>query len=242
MIPSWIRRRIDSAEQIIGDFAAQHRPYVSMSWGKDSMVLLWVVRRMGLDLPVIWFDGGLYDEHPDTAAFAARVCEDWGVTMHVARPEIPLIEQWRRFGVPTGRFTREDDAYTRQFVGALVAASRSIGCDGALTGMRAAESRVRRVQFGRRGHTYFVASEHTWRGNPLWDWTTRDVWTLIDLEQIPVHPVYAQTRFAPRDTIRLGVHAETAFGRFGSLASFKHYYPHLWNQLCAEFPDVAYHA
>jgi 3'-phosphoadenosine 5'-phosphosulfate sulfotransferase (PAPS reductase)/FAD synthetase len=242
MMPSWITRRVDSAAQIIHAFTAEHTPYVSMSWGKDSMVLLWLVRRLGLTLPVIWFDGGLYDEHPDTAAFAQAVCEHWGITMHIARPEIPLVEQWRRFGVPTGRATREDDAYTQQFVGALRRESERLGCDGALLGMRGDESVVRRAfVFKRRGHTYYVQRDRTWHCSPLWNWSTSDVWTLIDDAHIPVHPVYRQTRFQRREQIRLGVHAETAFAHWGSLAHFRHYYPHLWNQLCLEFPEVASH-
>jgi len=242
MIPSWIARRIASAEALIAPFVAAHRVYVSSSFGKDSLVLLWVVRRMGLRLPVIWFDGGLYDEHPETAGFVERVAALWDLDVHVAQPAIPLVEQWRRFGVPTGRGTKEDDAYTRQFVDAIHRVRDELGCDASLLGMRSDESLARRCYvFGRRGPTYYVQRDREWRCNPLWNWSTRDIWTLIDAEGLPVHPVYTQTRFRRREQIRLGVHAETAFAHWGALVEFRHYYPHLWNQLCAEFPEVARH-
>lgn len=240
MIPRWIQRRVKSAETLIAEFAEHHHPYVSCSWGKDSMVVLWVMRRMGIKLPVIWFDGGRFDEYPETAAFASRVAEEWELDVHVAVPDIPLVEQWRRFGPPDARGTKEDEVYTREFVGALMRTSQALRCDGGILGMRGDESIARRCYvFKRRGPVYFVKRDQAWRCCPIWNWSTRDVWTLIDAESIPTHPVYSQTRFQPREKIRLGVHAETAFAFWGSLATFKYYYPHLWNELCVEFPGVA---
>lgn len=61
---------------------------------------------------------------------------------------------------------------------------------------------------------------------------------MTDREKLPVHLVYSQTRLQKREDIRLGVLAETSFYRHGSLQHMKLYYPGLFNELCAMFPQV----
>lgn len=239
MMYPWLRKRVDASLAMIEAFRKEHRPYVSCSFGKDSMVMLWLVRQIDPDVPVIWFDGGKFDEHPETAAFVERVRADWSLNLTTVYPEIPLLEQWRRFGIPDERGDKREREYTKQFIGAFVREAEKQGFDGHFLGMRAAESRYRRFVFSARGPIYFVEFEKIWRCNPLWNWPTKSVWDLIDSESLPVHPIYSQTAFQKREDLRLGVLAESCFHRHGSLRHFRHYYPGLWNELCAEVPAIA---
>lgn len=55
-------------------------PAVLSSFGKDSMLLLWLVRQIKPDTPVIWFRSG-QDE-----SFGRRVIREWNLTVFRWRP------------------------------------------------------------------------------------------------------------------------------------------------------------
>lgn len=234
-----LSQKIDISLEIIRAFTEQAKnPYLSCSWGKDSLALLWLVLKVNPSIPVIWFDGGKFDELPETKALAQKVSESWHVNLTVVYPEKSLVEQWKAYGIPDARFTKQENEYTKQFVAAFQRETIRCGYDGHYLGMRAQESKYRRFVFSKRGHTYFVKGESLWRCNPLWDWQTDEIWRLIDGERLPYHPVYDQTMFQPREKLRLGVLAETCFGRKGALMHMKYYYPDEFNELCAMFPTM----
>lgn len=234
-----VSRALALVERFLSERAA---PFASVSFGKDSMLMLWLIRQVRSDIPVLWFDGGKFDEWPETYSFAERVRNEWDLDVVTVRPRLSLVEQWRRFGVPWKRGTRQEAAYTREFCGALDGEAHRRGWDGHFLGMRAAESKTRRLLLWGRGPIYYAKTRDLWCCCPLWDWTTAEVWYVTDRERIPVHPIYTADPARRRDEVRLGTMAETCFAGGAALTVFKRRHPGLFNDLAREFPELRAHA
>lgn len=239
-----IRARTQASLNLIERFLEQCRdPAVSISFGKDSMLMLWLVRQVDESVPVVWFDGGKFDEWPETYAFRDRVVEEWGLDLITVRPRLSLVEQWRQYGVPWKRGSREEAAYTREFQHALDSEAHRRGWGGQFVGMRAAESPTRRRLLYCRGPVYYAVTRDLFVCCPLWNWSTGDVWLATDAYGIPVHPIYTMDPARRRETVRLGTMAETCLaGTPGALATFRRRHPGLFNELAAQFPELRDHA
>lgn len=236
---NYLKRKVDRTHELIREMlGVLTNPYVSCSWGKDSIVLLWLMREHRQDIPVLWFDWGEYDEYPDTYTFKDEVVKAWNVNLTIIKPETPIGDQWRLFGIPRERFSKEEMKYNHEFATAFIRESNAKGYDGHFLGMRMQESIRRRIVLRTRGPMYFHQHDKIWRTCPLWNWKTEDVWGVIDAERLPVHPIYSKTLFQVRDKIRLGCMAESCFHWNGSIVFLKHYYPDRYNRLAAEFPEL----
>lgn len=59
------------------------RPVVASSFGKDSQVLLWLVRQIDRDIPVVYFEGF---PHATKHDFAEDVTRDWDLLLNIPLP------------------------------------------------------------------------------------------------------------------------------------------------------------
>lgn len=67
---------MDFIEKIVSEYK---RPAIMCSFGKDSMVLLHLIRSKGITLPVIFHKEPFY---PEKYEFANKVIKDWGLTVY----------------------------------------------------------------------------------------------------------------------------------------------------------------
>jgi sulfate adenylyltransferase subunit 2 len=199
------------AIHIVRETAAQfERPVMLYSIGKDSSVMLHLARKAffpgRIPFPLIHIDTGY--EYPEMITF-----RDWFVNEIGAR----LIVHTNRRAVEAG--VNPYDLGTARCCSllrtqALLEALREYGADAALGGARRDEERSRakeRVFSFRDAHGQWdpkgqrpelwslyngrvSPGEHI-RVFPLSNWTELDVWSYIEIEEIPVVPLYfAQER------------------------------------------------
>lgn len=167
-------------------FAAAGPCYLAVSWGKDSVVLAHLHELSGLKLPVanVAQHGIGYDPHvPDVRdEFLRRFpCTQYHELV-VPLTDIPddgghspaLDEGIRRLAVRFG---------TRRYIG----------------GIRADESRIRRISLCSRG----PSTQNTCQ--PLGWWTTQDVFGWLAYHDLPVHPSYAMLGGGRFDRSRIRV-------------------------------------
>lgn len=189
----------DAALSAIDSWATQHgRPWVAISGGKDSTVLLHLVSQVRNDLPVVWYDSGL--EYPQTRPFIESMCQRWGFDLHIIRAEpdaLTLLEMsghWEH-GVIKIDHNLMDEALID---GPQREAMRRFGIHG-IYGLRAAESASRFLvlrnasngvieRHNRDGSLYhaFLAPLHRWRI----DGQTDDINGYAAHHRIPMHPAY----------------------------------------------------
>ncbi len=234
-------RRVERALETIRRAAEGHHIGVSFSTGKDSTVVLDLVRRVIPDAPAGFFDSGSETEYDESYDLAAHY------NAQAFTSEIPLAEMCRRGGYWGYEHPTEPDVtydwmaylvYEPSYRFALVE-----GIDTMAMGLRADESAGRRVNYRRRGKLYKVDGEEpvTHHLCPIADWSTSEVWAYIAGRGLRYHPVYDLMAQAgiPREQWRISVllgRSAVNLGRYGFL---RQTCPAKWRNLAAQFPEIA---
>src|SRR5664279_4461612 len=186
-----------------------HDGYVAFSGGKDSTVVLDLARRADPNVPVCFFDSGL--EFPETLAYIDKLADRWDLNLH-AIPTRPTALEYLQ---ANGSWTHQPAPADATAAGATMhqvlitepagQAHQRHG-DGELWGIRAQESRGRRIMLLKalsaaiatdcagccptpsagRSHTAGQRARHggsvrrvdrTVAFSPVWDWTAEDIYT-----------------------------------------------------------------
>jgi len=216
---------------------------VAFSGGKDSTVLLDLARRVDANLPAIFVDSGA--EYPETLAFVS-------VTPRVTtyHPELSLLEMYRmvdQWGHVGGEYP--DHHWPHGSIKRCMIEEpmrrvrRDLGTAGNLIGLRADESSRRTLLRRTRGKLFQVA-DGQWRGYPLFDWTTADVWGYIASRELAYNAVYDRLAELgePREQWRVAPYAGGSAIGFGRWSALKRGWPELFNRFAAEFPEVRSYA
>lgn len=168
------------------------RPYVALSGGKDSLVVMALVERVRPGTTLLWSDDEL--ECPETVAYMElmqRLAGDQLVTARGWAQHAGWFHPWR------------DRPFWREPLPGTVAAGMEAddwmarrGHDLTFLGTRARESRKRRnwlvgvrAIHGEPG-VYPVARGTGQRCCPIWDWTEDEVWALIAGWRLPYNAAY----------------------------------------------------
>ena len=206
---------LSHAESIVADALADfERPVVPWTGGKDSTLVLHLVRRVAAErdeaVPAVAFvdHGAHFDE---TRAFVERWADEWGLDLRVARldevaahepgAELPVDDLSERVRTELDRVGHEGDTLvvdadslagnhllkTVAFNDLL----RAEGFDAALTGVRRDESDARADETVRSPRGDDHTPEHV-RVHPILDCSEADVWAalwgVVVPETVPDYP------------------------------------------------------
>lgn len=182
-------------------FARLNRLALLWSLGKDSNVMIWLVRKAffgHVPFPVMHVDTG--KKFPEMYAFRDRYAEEWGLDLKVE--SCPGIEEVDQTLPPAAR------SAARKTEG-LKRALQKHGFDGLIAGIRRDEepTRAKERVFSPRGNegawnvraqppefwdqfnASLPAGTHL-RVHPILHWTEYDIWAYTQRENIPVIPLY----------------------------------------------------
>ncbi|MGM1416336.1 phosphoadenosine phosphosulfate reductase family protein [Bacillus cereus group sp. BceL300] len=186
------------------------RPVVSCSFGIDSILTLYLVRKALVelgrdpsDVDVIWND--TKNEFPAVRTYAKQLTEEWNLRLTVTAPKRSLkriIDD--NGGIDSSYFTarkgaREDgQPLSEKCCGTLKhepmrRAKRENNWDCILVGLRADESSQRLLASLRDGEYFYSVKE--WKAmvcRPILWWTERDIWDYVERENIPYNDLYRQ--------------------------------------------------
>ncbi|MFA5636875.1 MAG: phosphoadenosine phosphosulfate reductase family protein [Anaerovoracaceae bacterium] len=229
------RRRVDRALALIGGAAPPLG--VAFSGGKDSTVVLDLVRRVFPDAVAGFYDSGA--ELADTMALVSvtpnvvtvpadgggliELCRQNGYWGHEPEAPSPCVVDFGEALIfaPARRFAREHGLHT------------------VALGLRAGEAVVRRINARVKGEHYQV-TDGAWHLCPLQWWTGDDVWAYIASRDLPYNAAYDKMDDLgiPRERQRISTALGTDAAAFGRYVYLKHIDPELWNRLAAEFPLI----
>jgi len=153
---------------------------LTCSWQKQSSVLVHMVRELGIDIPVVELDTGLF--FAETYETRERLVRKYG--LELVRPEvITVAEQHKQEGPNLWESNPDRCCHVRK-VEPLERALKDY--DAWISGIRREQSLTRkdaqRVEFSER---YDV-----WKIQPLVDWDAKRVDAYIHVNEIPYNPLH----------------------------------------------------
>jgi phosphoadenosine phosphosulfate reductase len=183
-------RLAEQARQAVAEFAAAGDFYVSVSWGKDSVVAAHLALQAAPGARVVWVRSRHF-EMPE-----CDLVRDAFLAAHpdARYEEIDVELRNPKRGEP-GYDTRHLDPHAdHQDVLKEELTGRYV------SGLRAEESRMRRMSIAHRGLT----TPNTCR--PIGRWDATHVYAYLHREELPAHPAYAMSAGGHYDRRWLRVH------------------------------------
>jgi phosphoadenosine phosphosulfate reductase len=197
-------------EKAMEDFS---RCVVAFTGGKDSTLMLWIIRRAytakGREVPELMFidEGCVFEE---ALSFSREISKKWGLRLRVVRNDdvMGLVSapgdvvkvadlnetnrrELHRLGFKGEEFLFDPESLVCNHLLKTVAMNEFIkaeGVDAVFTGIRWDEHEAR------AGEVFFSPREeprHV-RVHPILHFRERDVWKAVKMYGIPVNPLYAQ--------------------------------------------------
>ena len=153
---------------------------LTCSWQKQSSVLVHMVSELGLDIPVIELDTGLF--FAETYATRERLVQTYGLDL--IRPEVITVAEQHKQEGPNLWETNPDRCCHVRKVEPLERVLKDF--DAWISGIRREQSLTRkdaqRVEFSDR---YEI-----WKVQPLVDWDAKRVDAYIHVNEIPYNPLH----------------------------------------------------
>jgi len=162
---------VDEARRAIESFLAAGRAYVSVSWGKDSVVLAHVARDHGL--PLLWVRVDPI-ANPDCALVRDAFLRHWPAWPAEYHEEVVTLPR------PTDGEWHASGSLDRGFR----AAASALHAHRYILGIRGAESSARAARIAR-------GLSITDSCAPLGHWSSDDIFAYSALHDLPIHPAYA---------------------------------------------------
>lgn len=219
------QQRIERAEKWIHRIFDQYdNPYLSVSGGKDSLVMHHIAaQRCGFtDIDVFHFDWGARNI-PGVEDFVRKTVESFGGNLIARTSE----------GVQDEAFAKDEHNGMQGIIGWTRTLSDEHGWDAALLGIRAEESSKRRYQYN--GEPPSTDGPVTIQFAPVHRLTTQDIWAYIVSNNLPYHEIYEKQAelYGGIDSRsnRLVTVYDHEFSSLGSEAISQFIYPEKTNEL-----------
>lgn len=225
------RRAMARAEQVVKDWLqCVKRPYVSFSGGKDSVVVLHLVRRFAPDTPAVYWDADC--SFPEVSALidATANCTRYPT-------DEPFLDTLARVGV-TGDENTDHATMQSTVWGPVSRWTIEGGYDGAAYGLRREESRGRAMHSYSRGSVFWSERYQAWYCQPIADWSYNDVWSYIVTHSVLYAGTYDRMWDLPEREQRVSYWAGETYRTHGRWVWLKRNYPDLWARLCAVLPEA----
>jgi len=233
------RRWIAATQNIIFEgLETMDKPYLSCSFGKDSVVLLHLVMQYAPDIAVVFINSGYC--FPDTYEVRDKFIRDYHINLvEIQQPHdyMDIIDQ---YGLPDDRTPTQQDKVVRLLKKDLANEwAKANGYDGHFWGMRKEESAGRRVMLNNRGPLFRAQAAGLWRCAPLADWRWEDIWAYIHAYDVPYSGIYDKHGFCdPRQIRNTSWVTTDGAAHNGRVAWLKYYYPELYAKLAEQVPEI----
>lgn len=209
--------KIESAKTLIqGALSKSTKPAIAFSGGKDSLIVLDLVRSISKDVIAVFEN--TTNEYPETLKFVKSIPNIIELlpekTFRQCVDEYGLPEskaKGKRHGSACCYWLKEKpakDYYKTEKV------------DLVFTGLTMAESRNRMMMLKRMGAYYFYKKDKYFKCHPVFDWTEKEVWAYIDFKKLNYNEVYDRIgRVIDGRYTRCGCSECTAFDSWMSVAN-----------------------
>ncbi len=154
------------------------------SFGKDSIVLLYLVRRVDPTLPVIWIRTPFLPK--ETVELAERLAREWVLNLRVAESDKVHDKEFMKNMVSKPDLPKTNPELCCQIfkVKPAIDVVEELDLEAWFSGLRATESDERK-----HFTPEFIQGDFV-KLHPILNWTEADIWGYIASHDLPVHPYY----------------------------------------------------
>ena len=194
-----------SVEEVKKALIIAKNPMVACSFGKDSMVMLHIIKQIAPDIKVRYGNTGI--EYPENLKFKSRIVKEWNLNFYQTKPVKSFWDIVRELGWPLmGKtFRKSMSPKVEQILKELKISSsccyylkekpaidlqKKLGADLEFVGSLASESKIRRMRWVTHGELYWAKSPKTYKCLPIAIWNEKDIWDYHKLFDIPINPLY----------------------------------------------------
>lgn len=211
----------------------------SISFGKDSLVLLDLLYQVTDKIPICYIDSPY--KLPD-------INETIELTQQKYKFDIyripyadgrPIQEVWEKLGIPgiNRTVSMQNKAVKILKKDPADKWAKENGYNGTFWGIRKEESMSRKWMIMSFGVT-FENKQGFYRCAPLADWKADDVWAYIVSRQLPYPRLYDYQKFQTRDWIRNTGWATTDGANEGRILWLREFYPDYYEKLEWMLPEI----
>lgn len=224
------KTKLAVARRIVGEALATCPSwYVALSTGKDSTVVLALVREQASEIVAH------HSRHqwmlPESVAYLDGVAN----VRQVAYQDLEGTD-WAQ------RWTNQADAEATgaRWLTAEQIATRGAPEQGVFLGLRADESAARQVHLRSLGVLHCNQAIGVWQCNPIAWWTAMDVWAYIVSNDVLYNAAYDRLAEigVPLAQQRIGPLAVERVIGYGQLALLKRGWPDLYNRFAERYPEA----
>ncbi len=224
------RQAVDGAKKILETALALPCRFVaSWSGGKDSTAMTHLIRALAPETQVmVQFDDC---DWPEKEPYINRIAERFGWEYVRVQPDFSVFEAAVKYGLGTEHICAQAHPLTRDaFIAPLEAKRKELGCEGVYLGLRAQESRARRMNAYTRGPLY-QKQDGTHVCLPLVRWSALDVFAYLVGNEIEINPCYLNNKFCAPEEVRISWALPTPGTHMESREHIRHYYPEQFRKL-----------
>lgn len=166
---------------------------LSFSGGKDSTLVLYLIRQVEPNIEVVFNDTGV--EYPETKEFVQSLKDLWQLNLLVVPPLKTFWQCWDEYGPRRGkRGNHKNTARCCYWLKEkpMIQAIKEHGWLGMFTGVTAVESRIRMFVARDKGQCYHNVQWNLCKIHPILWWTEAEVWAFTKDNRLPFNPLYAK--------------------------------------------------
>lgn len=166
---------------------------ISFSGGKDSTLVLHLVRQIDPEIEVVFNDTGV--EYPETRDFVQSLENLWQLKLITVPPLKTFWQCWDEYGTrrkKSGQHKRLARCCYWLKEKPMILAIRQHGWLGMFTGNTAVENRQRMFVAKHKGTCYHNKQWNLCKIHPILWWTEEEVWAYTKDNLLPVNPLYAK--------------------------------------------------
>jgi len=186
--------KLARSRQLIKLYAHNPKTCVSCSFGKDSMVVLYLALQENPQIPVV-FENTLI-EFPETMALMQKVKREWDLNLVELKPE-KGVNFWRLNDMITAKSLIRDDERKHSNICCYHLKEKPFklwrkanGVTRSFTGVTAIESRHRMFVACMKGMDYYSFRDGCYKVHPIMYWTPEEVWDYTHDNGICVNEAY----------------------------------------------------
>jgi len=186
------KEKLERTLTLLKLFANDEKACIACSFGKDSLVVLYLALGINPKIKVQFSDTGI--EFPETIKLARQLRDQWNLNLSITKPQTTfwkLLDRIKRekLTLDDGRKHSNICCYhLKEKPFKLWAKKEKV--NRSITGITAIESRHRMFVACKKGMEYYAYRDKMWKVHPLLYWTTEEVWDFIAKNNIPVNEAY----------------------------------------------------